>query len=174
MVKTTHISGLTRNGLPIQGTIFNIVRTVMIVNGLTHEYTLLGSSVTREAVQVGGGALISMAGNATSQIMQNNGFENFDVGDMLIDGAIGGLARLAGGKGAGSKHLNSLGKQAARRTAKELVRNVSAAGRELSKATSYYVKNAKHVVKPLLKSLRGSGVVSFFGSLVKSKYALRR
>jgi RHS repeat-associated protein len=127
------------------------------------------------AVQVGGGALISMAGNATSQIMQNNGFENFDVGDMLIDGAIGGLAGLVGGKGAGSKHLNSLGKQAARRTAKELARNgVSAAGRELPKATSYYVKNAKHVVKPLLKSLRDSGVVSFFGSLVKSIYALSR
>mgnify|MGYP000845331663 CR=1 FL=1 len=37
--------------------------------------------------------------------MQNNGFEIFDVDHMLSDGAIGGLAVLVGGKGAGSKHV---------------------------------------------------------------------
>lgn len=48
-----------------------------------------------------GNAAISMAGNATNQVIMNKGFDNFDFGDMLADGLIGGVAGAAGGRGMG-------------------------------------------------------------------------
>ena len=43
-----------------------------------------------------------MVVNATTQIVENKGFDNFDVGDMLIDGTIGGISGAVGGAGYGS------------------------------------------------------------------------
>ena len=55
---------------------------------------------------VAGNAAISMAENAADQVIENKGFNNFDVGDMLIDGAIGGVSGALGGAGKGTKHRN--------------------------------------------------------------------
>ena len=60
--------------------------------------------------QMVGGATISMANNAVDQVVENKGFNNFDVGDMLIDGAIGAAAGRIGGAGAGNNALKSSAK----------------------------------------------------------------
>ena len=39
-----------------------------------------------------GNAAISVAGNVTNQVIKNKGFNNFDVGDMIVDGVIGAVA----------------------------------------------------------------------------------
>ena len=60
---------------------------------------------------IAGNAAISMAGNAADQVIKNGGFENFDVDDMLMDGAIGGLSGVIGGKGANGKNLRGIYKR---------------------------------------------------------------
>ena len=65
----------------------------------------LAASGVELVVSVVGNAAISMAGNATNQVIKNEGFDNFDVGDMLLDGAIGAIAGRVGGKGMG-KYVN--------------------------------------------------------------------
>ena len=62
---------------------------------------LLAASGVGIVGSVVGNAAISMASNATNQIIENKGFNNFDVGDMLADGAIGGIAGAVGGAGMG-------------------------------------------------------------------------
>lgn len=53
---------------------------------------------------IAGNAAISAAGNATKQVL-NKGFDDFDVGDMIIDGVAGGI----GGRGMGNAvNLNTL------------------------------------------------------------------
>ena len=85
--------------------------------------------------QVLGNAALSMAGNATSQVVANNGFRNFDVGSMLLDGAIGAVAGLAGGSGAGNKGLTKLGCKTVKRTISKLThKGVRAAAKEFTKA----------------------------------------
>ena len=64
-----------------------------------------------------GNAGISMAENVVTQVIDNKGFDDFDVGDMLIDGAIGGGTGLINGPGTGSEHLKTLGKNTIKRTA---------------------------------------------------------
>jgi len=39
--------------------------------------------------QIAGNAAISMAGNATDQVIKNKGFRNFDARSMVVDGANG-------------------------------------------------------------------------------------
>ena len=91
-----------------------------------------------------GNAGISMIGNAATQVVENNGFDDFDVGDMLIDGAIGGISGAIGGGGSGSKHLNKLGKQTIKRTLNTTVnKGVKEGIKELGRAFSYYAKNTR-------------------------------
>ena len=91
-----------------------------------------------------GNAGISMAENVVTQVIDNNGFDDFDVGDMLIDGAIGGISGAIGGGGSGSKHLNKLGKQIIKRTLNTTVnKGVKEGIKELGRAFSYYAKNTR-------------------------------
>ena len=121
---------------------------------------ILAASGAGIIVQALGGAAISMASNAASQmnhiVQDETGEMEFDVGDMLIDGAVGLTCGIWGGNGA--SYGNSGG--------------IKAAGKQLLKrgffnpqARSYYAKVAhnmggEYVFKPLLKSLGKSAVGS--------------
>ena len=118
--------------------------------------------------QVVGNAAISMASNATDQVARNGGFQNFDVGDMLIDGAIGAAAGLIGGPGAGSKNVTNLGKQTVKRTMDALThKGASAAVKEGSKAMAYFVKNSKYITIPLVKSFSRAAGTTLVGNIIK-------
>jgi RHS repeat-associated protein len=71
----------------------------------------LAASGAGLVVSIAGNAAISMAGNFANQVVENKGFNDFDVGDMLIDGVVGGIAGGIGGRGMGKavnlKTLNS-------------------------------------------------------------------
>ena len=95
-----------------------------------------------------GNAGISMIGNAATQVVENKGFDDFDVGDMLIDGAIGGISGAVGGAGYGSNHLKSASKQLTKRITNEMVRHgVDTVIRETKKAVTYYVKSVGGMLK---------------------------
>ena len=103
-----------------------------------------------------GNAAIAMSGNATNQVIKNDGFKEFNWGDMLIDGAIGALAGAAGGKGASrgnAKSAMSLGKQLTKRIVKG----------EIRAGLAYYSKNmmtqgGRSIYKNLGKSfVKGCG-----------------
>ena len=108
-------------------------------------------------VQAAGSAAIAMTSNAAQQANKmyiSKEQESFDVGDMLIDGAVGLVCGAWGGNGA--SYGNSDG--------------IMAAGKQLFKrgffnpqARSYYAKTAHrlggdYVFKPLLESLGKSSV----------------
>lgn len=95
---------------------------------------------------------ISVVENAASQLVENKGFKSFNVKDMLIDGAIGGATAAIGGKGLGNKHLNNLGKQTVKRTARETASNGFRSGmKEARKAFAYYGKNTAKYYKTFFK-----------------------
>ncbi len=63
------------------------------------------------AGQIVGNMASGMAINALGQIIENKGIDNFDVGSMLIDGAISGVATaVTGDPGAGGYALNNASK----------------------------------------------------------------
>ena len=121
---------------------------------------VLAASGAGVVVQALGSAAISMASNAASQVnhiaQDETGETEFDVGDMLFDGAVGLACGAWGGNGA--SYGNSGG--------------IMAAGKQLFKrgffnpqARSYYAKVAhnmggEYVFKPLLRSLGKSTVGS--------------
>ena len=110
-----------------------------------------GATVVVMAV---GSAAISAVENTVSQVSENNGFDNFDVGDLVIDTVIGGVSGLASGGGSGSKHLNTLGKQTIKRTFREGTRNGFRAGlHEARKAASYYIKSTNSYYKSVFKKM---------------------
>ena len=119
---------------------------------------VLAASGAGVVAQACGSAAISMASNAASQVNHivndETGEKEFNVGDMLFDGAVGFACGVWGGNGA--SYGNSGG--------------IKAAGKQLFKrgffnpqARSYYAKVAhnmggEYVFKPLLKSLGKSAV----------------
>ena len=127
---------------------------------------------------VAGNAAISMAENAANQVIENKGFNNFDVGDMLIDGAIGGVSGALGGAGKGTKHLTNLGKQTVKRTFNATTHKGLKAGlKEAGKAFAYYGKNSAKYYKTFVKGLP-SDFISTVGTTIASsnymKYQYRR
>ena len=118
---------------------------------------------------IAGSAAISMAENAVNQVIENKGFNDFDVGDMLIDGAIGGISGAIGGPGNGSKHLTNLGKQTVKRTFNAFKhKGIKAGFSELGEAFIYYGKNtAKYYKKHYVdwKHVVNNVFDSFFYSL---------
>ena len=132
-----------------------------ISGGLAASGAMLGA-------QVLGNAVSSMASNAASQVVANNGFSNFNAGSMLIDGAIGAAAGLIGGPGAGNKGLTKYGYNTVKRTANALThKGVRTAAREFSKAMAYFGKNAKHIIKPLAWAFATSGSTTLGGGVAK-------
>ena len=111
----------------------------------------LAASGVELVVSVVGNAAISMAGNATNQVIKNEGFDNFDVGDMLLDGAIGAIAGRVGGKGMGKYvNLKTLNKNLTKKV-------VSGSKETIKQGVQYYVSQTKfaykeYLVKPIFKS----------------------
>ncbi|MBQ6838550.1 MAG: RHS repeat-associated core domain-containing protein, partial [Clostridia bacterium] len=94
---------------------------------------------------VAGNTAISMVENGVNQIIENNGFDNFDVKDMVKDGVVGGTFAAIGGKGSGSKHLTNLGKQSVKRTFNAVTNKGLKAG--LKEAGRAFVSYQKNTVK---------------------------
>lgn len=115
----------------------------------------LAASGVGLVASVAGNAAISMAGNATNQVIKNKGFDNFDVGDMLIDGAIGAIAGRVGGKGMGKfANLKTLNKNLTKKV-------ISGSKETVKQGVRYYVSQTKfayieYLTKPLFKSTAAS------------------
>ena len=113
----------------------------------------LAASGVGLVASVAGNAAISMAGNATNQVIKNKGFDNFDVGDMLIDGAIGAIAGRVGGKGMGKfANLKTLNKNLTKKV-------ISGSKETVKQGVRYYVSQTKfaynkYLLEPLKKSAR--------------------
>ena len=119
---------------------------------------ILAASGAGVVVQALGSAAISMMSNAASQVINivndETGETEFDVGDMLFDGAVGLVCGIWGDNGASygnSAGINAAGKQLLKR------------GLFNPKAWSYYVKVAHNmggefVLKSLMKSLGKSAI----------------
>ncbi len=118
------------------------------------------------AVQVAVNSAASMASNATGQLI--SGQDDFDWDSMLIDGAIGAVAGLAGGAGAGNKGLTKIGMKTIRRTTNALThKGVNAAIEVFRKGISYFGENASHIVVPLKKAFLKSTAASLSGGITK-------
>ncbi len=114
----------------------------------------LGASGVGAAGMIVGSAAISMAENTINQVSENKGFQNFNIGDMLIDTAIGGIFGAIGGPGTGNKHLNNLGKQTIVRTKNTTVKKgLQAGAKEATKAFSYYGKNTRSYYRGFIRGI---------------------
>ena len=102
--------------------------------------------------QVVGGAAISMASNAAGQVkdIATNNKGCFDVGEFLLDGAVGAVCGLISGAGAssfaakagGQQQMMQLGKQTINRTWQSLTHNgLRACANEAGKAAKYYISS---------------------------------
>ncbi len=128
------------------------------------------SSVAGPVLSVVGNAAVSMAENAINQVVDNKGFNDFNVGDMLIDGVIGGVSSAIGGKiDVGiEKQAANLGKQAVNRTVNTLKhKGIKPALKEGAKAFSYYNKNTVSYYTSVGKNMFREGIISFFSKIVR-------
>ena len=132
---------------------------------------VLAASGAGLATEIVGNAVISMASNAASQVNsivkdEDKTLKDFDVGDMLFDGAVGAVTGLAGGRGASYGNAGGImqaGKQLFKR------------GFFDPRARMYYYKTARalggeYVFKPLLHSLKYS---AFGAAVVTGKNLMR-
>ena len=120
-------------------------------------------------------ASISMTKNTVDQVIENEGFDNFDVGEMFYEGAIGGISSVIGGGGTGSKHLSYLGKQTVKRTWNTAThKGVKAGVKELGKAFSYYSKNTKLYYQEVRKSIKKDIIIEFSTSIGLSDFMKRQ
>lgn len=124
----------------------------------------LAASGVGLAGQVIGNALIGAGNNAADQLIgMANGTktDGFDVTSMLLDGAIGAVAGFAGGAGAGNRGLTKIGLTNLQRAGNALThKGTKAALDVLGKGLTYFGKNARHMVKPLVIAIaKSSGSV---------------
>ena len=121
----------------------------------------LGMTGVGLAGLVGGNAAISMATSTIDQVSENGGFENFDVLGVLIDGAIGAVSGLVGGKGVGHKSLMNMGFGTIRRTANVATHHgVSAGITEFGRAMSWYQRSTANFFRKNVKD-------KLFGNIVQ-------
>ena len=122
----------------------------------------LDASGVKIGIIILGFAGISMGENAINQAINNNGFKNFDVKDMLIDGFKGGIAGALNGPGKGSKHLTKLGVQSVKRPFKAGIHNGIGVGfKEVKGAFKYYAKSSAHYYKDFFPSVLDDLIQSF-------------
>lgn len=106
-----------------------------------------------------GNTAISMAQNAANQAIDNGGLKSFDVGDMVIDGFIGGISAIPGGKGMkNTVKLDTLNK----RLTKKLF---SGSAQVAKQGIKYYYSQTKtlykeYLIKPILKSAATTKILS--------------
>lgn len=115
-------------------------------------------------------ALIFMTENAVNQIVENKGFNNFDVGNMCMDAAIGGISGALGGVGDGTKHMTNLGKRTVTRTFKVTQnKGIKAGMKEAKKAFTYYIKNtSKFYNKMFSRREVKKSILSAIGTVIAS------
>ncbi len=120
---------------------------------------------------IAGNAAISMAENATGQIVSNKGLKGFDVADMLFDGATGAISGAIGGPGKGTKHLMNLGKGTVKRSVNTTVKKGAKLGiKETRKAFKYYAKSTKAYYKGVKDGLVDDFLLSVGEGLLFSDY----
>ena len=113
----------------------------------------LASSGAGLGVMIAGNAAISMAEDATNQIVSNGGFSDFNVSNTIIAGINGGISGAIGGKGSGTKHLMNLGTQTVKRTINATMYNgINIGLSEAKKALVYYAKNTAKYYRGFLGS----------------------
>lgn len=106
-----------------------------------------------------GNTAISMAQNAANQAIDNGGLKSFDVGDMVIDGFIGGISAIPGGKGMkNTVKLDTLNK----RLTKKLF---SGSAQVAKQGIKYYYSQTKtlykeYLIKLILKSAATAKILS--------------
>ena len=125
---------------------------------------------------LGVGALVAAnvaisAGESFINQTIKKGVKNVNYAEVAFDGAVGGVTAAIGGKGSGSKHLNSLGK----RTAKRIVKSVASQGRktgvrQASKAVRYYAKSTKNYYKDYAISTFLGEVKGFLVKTISSAF----
>ena len=174
MVVGTVVGGLLGG---VVKTVSNLVEGKNITDGLGTAVFAGAASGLLASTGVGvigmavGNAAISMAENATNQIIANKGFSGFDVADMAVDGVIGGIAGAIGGKQTGTKHLNYLGKQTVKRTVKTTMKKGIKSGlTEARKAFSYYGKNTQKYYKDFRRGLIVDALSTIGTTIATSNY----
>ena len=101
-----------------------------------------------------GGAVVSAVENAVDQVVRNKGFRNYNIWETTYEATSGAVFALAGGPGQGSKHLNQLGAQVVKRTAKEISEGGLQAGiKEAGRAMKYYLKNTKSYYHEVIQGI---------------------
>ena len=106
------------------------------------------------AVMAVGNAAISMAGNMADQIIENKGIDNFDVGEMVYEGVVGGVMGALGGPGTGTKNLMRQGINSVASTAKTFAREgVKAGVKKIGKAAAYYCGQTRYFYDALKRSI---------------------
>ena len=123
---------------------------------------LLAASGAGLALSITGNAAISSLGNAANQI-KNKGIKNFDFGDMIIDGLIGGVAGAVGGRGMGkSANIRKLNNNLTKKV-------FSRSSKIAKKGVRYYVSQTRTIYKTNLRNpLIYSGCTSIIGYGMKS------
>ena len=111
---------------------------------------------------VGGNAAISMATSTIEQVSENDGFENFNAGKVLLDGVLGAASAYVGfSGGAGDDALMNLGVQTVRRTANVATHHgVSAGITEFGRAMSWYQRSTANFFRKNVKD-------KLFGNIVQ-------
>ncbi|MGI6745669.1 MAG: hypothetical protein ACOX45_05935 [Acutalibacteraceae bacterium] len=108
--------------------------------------------------QIAGNAAISMAGNATDQVIKNKGFRNYDARSMVVDGAIGGVSGAIGGKGANGKALSAAWNSAQKGISREMRRaNVKYATKQIAKLSLEKTVIRKTVLVSTTRFALGAG-----------------
>ena len=106
-----------------------------------------------------GNTAISMAQNAANQAIDNGGLKSFDVGDMVIDGFIGGISAIPGGKGMkNTVKLDTLNK----RLTKKLFSGSAQVAKQGIKCYYSQTKTLykEYLIKPILKSAATAKILS--------------
>ena len=103
---------------------------------------------------------LAMAGNVANQVIDNGGFNGFDVEEMFVEGAIGAVSGLIGGKGLGKTvNFKTLNKNFSKKL-------FSGSANLAKKGLKYYYSQTKTLYKDkLIKPLIKSSITSFSGHI---------
>ena len=124
------------------------------------------SCVSRFAMIAVSGVMAFVESAVTQKITNNS----VNIGDALLDGAIGAATGAIGGAGKGSKNLTNLGKQSIKRTSRAFSKKGIKTGiKEGVKAARYYGKCSKSFYKPFIKGIGKDIGISLATTFATSK-----
>ena len=117
--------------------------------------TVGAAPVVGALIQFTGNAMISAGESILTQAIDNGGFGNLDVSQVISDALLGGLSNIGNGLSKGvSKHLMTQGKQATKQISKKGFRKA---------AKYYFSQTATLFYKPLIKDAKAD----VFNAMVK-------